>query len=83
MKDVLHRVVFLQVVLNTPKKPFSFMVRDEERGSPLVVFYVVAHLAHRASIQFLNRPLIITPLITMMNTFPLFTLLLCTVPLLR
>jgi hypothetical protein len=59
------------------------MVRDEERGSLLDAFSVVAHLAHRASIQFLNRPLIISPLITMMNTFPLFTLLLCTVPLLR
>ena len=68
MKDVLHRVVFPQVVLNTPKKPFSFMVRDEERGSLLDAFSVVAHLAHRASIQFLNRPLIISPLITMMNT---------------
>ena len=78
MKDVLHRVVFLQVVLNTPKKPFSFMVRDEERGSPLDAFYVVARLAHRASIQFLNRPLIITPLITMMNTVRI-----CTIPLLR
>ena len=83
MRDVLHRVVFPQVVLNMPKKQFLFMVRDEERGSPLDDFYVVAHLAHRASIQFLNRPLIISPLITMMNTFPLFTLLLCTVPLLR
>ena len=54
------------------------MVRDEERGSPLNAFYVVAHLAHRASIQFLNRPLIITPLITMMNTVRI-----CTTPLLR
>jgi hypothetical protein len=54
------------------------MVRDEGRGSPLDDFYVVAHLAHRASIQFLNRPLIITPLITMMNTVRI-----CTFPLLR
>jgi hypothetical protein len=78
VRDVLHRVVFPQVVLNMPKKQFLFMVRDEGRGSPLDDFYVVAHLAHRASIQFLNRPLIITPLITMMNTVRI-----CTFPLLR
>jgi hypothetical protein len=58
VKDVLHRVVFLQVVLNTPKKPFSFMVRDEERGSPLDAFYVVARLAHRDTTRFPNPKLI-------------------------
>ena len=59
------------------------MVLDAGRGSPLGGFYVVAHLVHRASIQFLNRPFIITRLIIMMNTVRLCTIRLCTVPLLR